>query len=132
MKYIPNPTFNFDHKEVAGGGVLTFVNSQFYEPPIKINIDCNKIRSKFPESIISNYWSKDKDCFAFLREDGCEFAIRFILNKNIDVVAYWRMLIEIEEDPKIKATQKGILGEIPYNKGREEFIKFIRWLESEC
>lgn len=129
MKYIPNPTFDFDHEEASGGGVLTFVNSQYYEPPIKINIDYNKIRSKFPESI-SNYWGKEKDCFAFLREDGCEFAIRFILNKNIDVIAYWRMFIE--EYPKIKATQKGILGEIPYKKGREEFIKFMRWLESEC
>jgi len=119
LKYIPNPRFNFEEADF-GGYIFTWVNriENYENPPLETNLTPAKILSRFPKSI-TNYFkggrAGGKDCFCFLREDGSEFAIRFINNEHMDIIPYWSLFIKEDRE-----------------KGQEEFIKFMDWLQQEC
>lgn len=136
MIYLPHPSFNFEISD--GGGAVGFVpfnewwqhhntgeglsgwvNSRVFMP--MWNIDITKVISKFDKAR-SGYWegkhySSPDTSYCFLREDGCEVAVRFIkANGRWDIIGYW---VELDKSPFL----------ISYIRILSEFKI---WLENQC
>lgn len=99
MIYLPHPTFNFE--KASKGGIVGLVpigskgSRLYHKSGYSIwNVDVKKIISKFKKAR-SGYWEgrhfKHPDTtYCFLREDGFEFAVRFIrADKKWDILGYW-------------------------------------------
>lgn len=126
MIYLPHPTFNFE--EALGGRVIGCVNNcnvfntmVYVDHPFQYEnfhlLNPERIYSKF-EKATSSYWAGwpiggpiSQYTFSFLREDGAEFSIRFLNNKNIDVIGYW--IVDDEE---------------PGTRYPRSYFDFLEWL----
>lgn len=120
MIYLPHPQFDFE--ESSGGGIVGYANSNEISPLSHIepwNIDPDKVNSKF-EKARSGYWEgryfpSPDACYCFLREDGNEFAIRFLGNKKVDILGYFI-----------------ISGQAGYPGTWSCFNEFKIWIEVQC
>ena len=92
MIYLPHPKFDFEEaRHLMVGNCNSFP------------IDAKKIIKRFPEAK-SDYWEYARHygpSYCFVREDGAEFAIRFIRNYDLyygddlcygDVIGYFKDL----------------------------------------
>lgn len=127
MIYIPHPTFNFENSE--GGHVIGCVNHyDAFRNMIVVESDFeyekfhllqpDRVFSKFEKAISpSRPWrfGYHPGLVSFLREDGSEFAIRFLHNKNIDVLGYW-----IVDDDNNDKRRKG--------RYPRSYYDFLEWL----
>jgi len=132
MIYIPHPTFNFEKSD--GGWVIgsvfgssfsfygTNIFSGFPRPEnIKIHVNA-----------ISSYWNVRKyRTYSFVREDGKEFAARFIFNANVDVIGYW-CNCKSEDHFVIDSPMQNLIsgggsggGKVPLS-----YVEFLKWFVS--
>lgn len=121
MIYLPHTKFDFDRAQggfIVGTGSPTG-NVAHSEVLIQNSISSKAIIKKFSHCVCdSRRWKRCPSiALGFLREDGFEFAIRFISNPNIDVIAYW-----ISPSPDI------IVGR---PAERIQYKEFLDWLENE-
>lgn len=119
MIYISHPAFKFEG--ASGGHVIGCVNNcnvfntmVYVDHPFqyeKFNLlNPDRIYSKF-EKAKNPYENPYDIAFSFLREDGAEFAIRFLNNINIDIIGYW--IVEEEE---------------PGTRYPRSYYDFLEWL----
>jgi hypothetical protein len=102
------------------------------------NIDVQKVISKF-EKARSSYWEgryyKPPDTtYCFLREDGCECAVRFIkANKyRWDIVGYW-IDVGLKEDLGVGVPHhSGIVNDEGNIRPVNVINEFKIWLEAQC
>jgi hypothetical protein len=132
MIYLPHPTFNFE--EALGGHIIGCVNNyEYFKQIVYVDhrfqyekwhlLNPDKIYSKFEKALTKGvtgvlfesesryYWADWPITFSFLREDGAEFSIRFLNNKNIDVIGYW--IVDDEE---------------PGTRYPRSYFDFLEWL----
>ena len=97
-------------------------------------VNVERLINRYPEAI-SLYWCKNKTqsvSLGFVREDGAEFAIRFLKstifapNGYGEIISYWKDIVWTEEESP---------GEDYYilkrEYDRQEYAKFVEWLVSQ-
>jgi len=132
MIYLPNPYFIFEKSN--GGGIAgmvllegesemreTFKGCDFLEQAVselwRVNIQdvilkFDKARSSYWEG---RHYKAPDTTYCFLREDGAEFAVRFIKANGLrwDVVGYWA-------------------GIDSWETAKSPITEFKDWLEAQC
>lgn len=126
MIYLPNSNYNF--RDTKGGGTVAQLKPNYFlankKGMLEPKIELNKLCEIFQKAK-NNYWDDTKCkgyCFAFIREDGAEFAIRILDNTFQDVLGYWRDL----------TYPKSIRHHIEiFDHEIKEYQNFLGWLEEE-
>ena len=125
MIYIPHPTFNFEKND--GGWVIgsVFGSIPFIGDYIFFGLQRpEKIKGHF--NAISSYYNPLKyRTYSFVREDGKEFAVRFIFNANVDVIGHWS---DSENFTIINSPMQNLIpggGRVP-----STYVEFLKWFVS--
>jgi len=152
MIFLPHSKFDFDDVGVISGGIIgvccPIINPPLYNdnsqscrlasgafPEIRtFSVNVEHLINRYPEAI-SLYWCKNKTqsvSLGFVKEDGAEFAIRFLKstifapNGYGEIISYWKDIVWTEE---------GLPGEDYYllkrEYDRQEYAKFVEWLVSQ-
>lgn len=133
MIYLPHPSFNTDKAD--GGWIIGAVNIKHpvYSKHVKFEnfhiLHPRRIKAKFEKSSFQyapgfSRFASDF-IFGFLREDGDEFAIRFINNQNIDILGYWTTRESEEEKKKFYGPDRKAIGSLM----PQSYFEFLDWLE---
>lgn len=119
MIYLPHPSFNFEDKEIRGGGIVGTcsgaVKPAYLYGFLGNPINADEVIKRFPKAK-SDYWENCKcsgPSYCFVREDGAEFAIRFLKNGGQkkfgdsygDVIGYWKDLHGLDNSNFILFTE---------------------------
>lgn len=148
MIYLPHPKFDFEDVDVINGGILGVC---YPSPPSArwhfLPVNAETVINRFPKAI-SLYWCKNKTqsvTLGFVREDGAEFAIRFLKSTVFaphgfgEIIGYWKDIVWPEEpmtsrSPRISVNIQGYDIETVEKKreyDRQEYAKFVKWLARE-
>ena len=149
MIYLPHPLFDFENSQ---GGIIGYAK---YAKPIKLilgrpykpsqiigtddriwNINVDKVVSKFYKArFTTSFRSKalaDTQSYGFLREDGNEFAIRFLRSQHIVMDGEWGQAIAVVGYWVYSATASTKVGPAIKPEDINKFNEFKIWLETEC
>lgn len=141
MIYLSHPKFDFEDVDIIDGGIVGVcfdpIRDNFpigYVPGfLDVPVNAESIINKFPESI-SLYWAKNRTqsvSLGFVREDGAEFAIRFLKHTVFspngfgEILGYWKDIIWPRE---INYTDRIIRVQSKLEHDRQEYAKFVEWL----
>lgn len=146
MIYLPHPKFDFDDVDVIDGGIVgvCYPNSLencpipglHYKGNEIIQINAETVINRFSKAI-SLYWCKNRTqsvTLGFIREDGAEFAIRFLKSTVFapdgfgEIIGYWKDIVwpkEINHPDRIVRVQ----AKREYD--RQEYAKFVKWLATQ-
>lgn len=165
MIFLPHSKFDFD--DVISGGIIgvccPIINPPLYNdnsqscrlasgtiPEIRtFPVNVERLINRYPEAI-SLYWCKNKTqsvSLGFVREDGAEFAIRFLKstifapNGYGEIISYWKDIVWTENNrvdavgiyssmaEAEKAGEDYCILKLEYD--RQEYAKFVEWLVSQ-
>lgn len=156
MIFLPHSKFDFD--DVISGGIIgvccPIINPPLYNdnsqscrlasgtiPEIRtFPVNVERLINRYPEAI-SLYWCKNKTqsvSLGFVREDGAEFAIRFLKstifapNGYGEIISYWKDIVWTENN---RPQYWYLAGEdyciLKREYDRQEYAKFVEWLVSQ-
>lgn len=155
MIYLPHPKFDFDGVGVISGGIIGVCFTQWHNagPPAVnrlaiplVDVDVESVINRFPKAI-SLYWLRNKTqsvSLGFVREDGAEFAIRFLKstvfapNGYGEIIGYWKDIVWSREPNTLAVTPLSVWPDdvapayiLKREYDRQEYAKFVEWLVSQ-
>lgn len=164
MIFLPHSKFDFDDVGVISGGIIGVCCPIINPPPYNDNsqscrlasgtipeirtfpVNVERLINRYPEAI-SLYWLRNKTqsvSLGFVREDGAEFAIRFLKstvfvpNGYGEIIGYWKDIVWSREPNTLAVTPLSVWPDdvspayiLKREYDRQEYAKFVEWLVSQ-